>query len=69
MTACTLTRRVRFSSYSDSRKNNTDFALLHIFNLLGGCNILTYFLLKKKPKKPKYNFINVLFPKYSHLTG
>lgn len=32
--------------YSDSRKNNTDFALLHIFNLLGGCNILTYFLFK-----------------------
>lgn len=50
MTACTLTRRVRFSSFSDSRKNNTDFALLHIFNLLGGCNILTYFLLKKNPK-------------------
>lgn len=50
MTACTLTRRVRFSSFSDSRKNNTDFALLHIFNLLGGCNILNYFLLKKNPK-------------------
>lgn len=59
MTACTLTRRVRFSSYSDSRKNNTDFALLHIFNLLGGCNILTYFLLKKTPKNQ--NIILLMF--------
>lgn len=46
-------KRVRFSSYSDSRKNNIDFVQLHIFNLLGECNILTLFLFKNTLKKTK----------------